>query len=141
MHVGSKYTEIYFCFGNDNMLTGTRLRVGKLLHEKVNEYLEKLKNFMPTKDRCLYSHCYFVLHSHPFKAHEQMKLDQTLYIIVTSPSLTKYSCGAKCGKECLKNIESGKCIDPFVRGYIGKKFYAGTYMLTNNYIDNNKQRE
>lgn len=139
MHTGSKYTEVYFCFGNDNMLTGTRLRLGKIPHNRVNEYLDKLKTFMPTADRCLLSHCYFVLHSHPFKAHEQVKLDQTLYIIVTNPGRTKYSCGAGCPNKCLKNIESGKCVDPFVREYMGKKFYAGTYMLADNYV-NNEQR-
>ena len=119
-------TDVWICWGPDNVQTGTRLLLGTLPNEEVHSYLDTLNSFVPQRGACMQYHFYFVLHSHPFKAHNKMWLKQALYIVVANPypENVKYLCGATNGKECLGNIKCRKCIDPFVRECAMKKFLA-----------------
>ena len=135
MYTGNtnKYTRVWFCWGTENMLTGDRVHIGNVAHDKIHEYLDKLNNFVPEKGCCMQYHFYFVLHSHPKKINDKMVLDQSLYIVASNTYYVRYLCGAQNAKGCMGNIKCGKCVDPFVRECIGKKFRSLEYINENNY--------
>jgi hypothetical protein len=128
-------TDVFFCFSD---WCGARLKCGYLKNDEVYEYLDKLNSFVPPKERCMQYHCHSILSSHPFKIHDVMRLEQTLYIVNKNPRYMKCPCGAirpgqimenieQCTKQCMHNIESGKCKEAFIVENIGKVFFAGKY--------------
>ena len=134
-------TDVVFCFGD---WRGPRLKCGFLKNDEVYDYLDKINSFVPPRDRCMQYHCYSTLSSHPFKIHETMRLEQSLYIINKNPRYMKCHCGAicpgqtlknldQCAEQCMRNIEQGKCKDEFIVENIGKVFFANKYQ-------NNKQK-
>lgn len=134
-------TDVVFLFGDWH---GPRLKCGWLKNDEVYAYLDKLNSFVPPKERCMQYHCYFALSSHPFKIHEVMRLEQSLYIVNKNPRYMKCPCGAmcpgqlrykidKCAEQCFENIEQGKCQEAFIIENIGKVFFA------NKYKDNNQK--
>lgn len=120
-----RYTDIWVCFGD--MYKGPRIKVGLLPNNQIHEYLDILNKFMLPKSRCIQYHFYFVLHSHPFKEKDKMKLNQSLYIIATNTNYVKYLCGAKDGESCLGSMKCGNCKEEFVRECIGKYFFPKQY--------------
>ena len=136
-------TDVNFCFENWH---GPRLKCGYLRNKDVFEYLEKLENFVPPKDRCMQYYCHFVLSLNPRKMHETMKPQRSLCIVNKNPLYMKCPCGAaciaqfsglrrehmeECAKQCFHNIEIGKCKDPFVIENIGKVFFEEKYKENN----------
>ena len=123
------HTEVWLCFGTQNIHSGTRIWVGKLSNDDARSYLDELNAFMPQPGACMRYHFYFVLDSRPFKVKDKMWLKQTLFIVPVNvyPENVKFLCGATDGRGCLGNVMCGKCLDLFVRENIGKKFYEKNY--------------
>ncbi|MBR3148094.1 MAG: hypothetical protein IKF41_01975 [Alphaproteobacteria bacterium] len=119
------YTDIWVCF--DDIYKGPRLKIGQLPNNKVYAFIDELNAFVPQKGNCMQYHFYSVLHSHPFKAKNKMKRNQSLYIVATNGKYVKYLCGAKDNTECLGCIKCGNCKEAFIRECIGKKFFADKY--------------
>ena len=128
-------TDVVFCFGD---WCGPRLKCGYLKNEEVYAYLDKINSFVPPKSRCMQYHCYSLLSSHPRKIHDVMRLEQSLYIVNKNPRYMKCPCGAicpgqtlnkldDCAKQCMENIEQGKCQEKFVIENIGRVFFAKQY--------------
>lgn len=127
-----KYTTVWFCFGKER--TAPRTEMGRMLHKNAYEYLDRLKTFVPPKGRCMRYHYHFILNSHSFKIHDKMEIQQSLYIVATNTKYVKYMCGAQNGEECLQAIKCGKCVDPFVSEYVGKRFWPGYYNKNNQKV-------
>ena len=123
------HTEVYFCFDGKGMSSKEKIWLGVLSNEAARSYLDDLNAFMPQPGACMRYHFHFILDSRPFKANNQMWLKQTLFIVPVNvyPENVKFLCGATNGRQCLGNVMCGKCLDPFVRENIGKKFYEKNY--------------
>ena len=136
-------TDVNFSFGKP---FGPRMKCGFLRNKDVFEYLEKLENFVPPLNRCMQYYCYFTLRMNPRKMHDGMKPQRSLYIVNKNPLYMKCQCGAtciaqfsgmredhmdECAKQCFRNIENGKCKDPFVVENIGKVFFEKKYKENN----------
>lgn len=123
------HTKVYFCFDGKAMFSKEKVWLGVLSNEAARSYLDDLNAFMPQPGACMRYHFHFILDSRPFKANNQMWLKQTLFILPVNvyPENVKFLCGATNGRQCLGNVMCGKCLDPFVRENIGKKFYEKNY--------------
>lgn len=131
-----RLTDVVFCFGN---LKGPRFQCGYLKNDEVFDYLTKLENFVPPLNRCMQYYCHFNLLLNPRKIRGTMNPQRTLHIINKNPLYMKCQCGATrptsldydalypCAQQCFTNIETGKCVDPFVVENIGRVFFAKKY--------------
>ena len=136
-------TDVTFCFGG---FLGPKLTCGYLKNEELLEYINKIENFVPPVNRCMQYYCNFVLTLNPRKVRDTMKHQRSLYIINKNPLYMKCQCGAPCAADCIenrekhiehcanqcfRNIEQGKCQDPFIVENIGKVFFASKYKNDN----------
>ena len=136
-------TDVNFCFGHEY---GPRFKCGYIRNQDLFEYLEKLESFVPPLNRCMQYYCHFILRLNPRKMHETIKPQRSLYIVNKNPLYMKCQCGAicvgqcpgnredymeHCANQCFRNIENGKCKDPFIVENIGKVFFANKYKENN----------
>jgi len=101
-----------------------KTKCGTIKNAEVYDYLETLKHFQQTKDRCVRYGFRFLLCA--YQCAPQGVYSQYLNIFVTNSLHMKRPCGATNYTECPAKIKNGQCIDPFVRENIGKRF-----LLTN----------
>ncbi len=132
-------TEVVFCFGD---WAGPCLSCGYLRNDDVYEYMKNVKSFVPSRTDCIQSCCDSVLSSNMVRIHDGVRTQRSLYIVNKNPGDMKCPCGAVCAgqksdnlaeraKQCMKNIESGKCKEKFIIENIGKVFFADKYQKDN----------
>ena len=132
-------TDVIFCFGNWH---GPRFKCGHLKNDEVYKQLTELESIVPPCGGCMQYYCHFILSCNPRKTHGEMKPQRTLYIVNKNPLYMGCPCGATrptgqynnsidiCAQQCFRNIESGKCVDPYMINIIGRRFFAKKYELT-----------
>lgn len=129
-----RYTRVFLVFDDDNVL-----ELGRIDGKETYDYIEQIKLFEQTRERCVRYGFSIVFYTHQCNQRTQNK--QSLTIKVTNKHYMKCPCGAKDYTECFKHIKDGTCADPFVRENFGKKFYRNTYILKNNYFNEYYDRE